>query len=290
LVVGIPTVARAAILTETVQAIAEQTRVPALVVISVPDLSDAGDVARLDLPFPVQVQISAKGLTRQRNRILKALRRDDMLLFLDDDFLMAPNYLAEMESVFASNPDVVLVTGTVVADGILGPGLDHVTGRELLQQGLAKATGRSLTPARTGYGCNTAVRVGLILEHDLLFDERLPLYGWLEDVDFSNRIRYHGRMVRAGSMLGVHLGTKTGRTPGIRLGYAQIANPLYMRRKGTIGRKRARNLMLRNMASNARGCVRPVAWTDYRGRFWGNLLAIKDVILGRSDPERVLSL
>ncbi|MEX0284251.1 MAG: family 2 glycosyl transferase, partial [Paracoccaceae bacterium] len=73
-------------------------------------------------------------------------------------------------------------------------------------------------------------------------------------------------------------------------GYSQIANPVYLIGKGTIGRKRARDLMLRNMASNLRGTLRPVAWADYRGRLIGNLLAIRDILLRRSDPERVLSL
>ncbi len=290
LVVGIPTVSRPGIVTETVRAIAGQTRLPDLVLICVSDYADAGDVTRLDLPFPVRVVISARGLTRQRNRILNVLREEDLLLFLDDDFLMAPDYLAQMEAVFGENPDVVLATGTLIADGILGPGLDHFSGSKLLARGLAQPASGELASAHTGYGCNTAVRVGPILKNGLFFDERLPLYSWLEDVDFSNRMRHHGRMVRPGTMRGVHLGTKTGRTPGVRLGYSQVANPWYLIGKGTISRKRARDLVMRNVASNLRGTVMPVEWADYRGRLKGNLLALRDVLLGRSDPERILSL
>ena len=289
-VVGIPTVSRSEIVTETVRMIAAQTRLPDLVLVCVPDDQDAGEVARLNLPFPVKVLISAKGLTRQRNRILKALKEQDLLLFLDDDFLMAPNYLEEMQRVFDENPDVVLTTGTVIADGITGPGLDHVEGAKVLARGLAEPAGEGMTPAHTGYGCNTALRIGPILHHQLFFDERLPLYSWLEDVDFSNRIKHHGRMVRPASMRGVHLGTKTGRTPGIQLGYSQVANPFYLIHKGTISRKRARDLILRNIASNLRGTVRPVEWADYRGRLRGNLMALRDVILRCNDPERILSL
>lgn len=218
------------------------------------------------------------------------MEEQDLLLFLDDDFLMAPNYLEEMQRVFDENPDVILTTGTVIADGIIGPGLDHIAGAKVLAKALAEPAGEGMAPAHTGYGCNTAVRVGPILQHGLFFDERLPLYSWLEDVDFSNRIKHHGRMVRPASMRGVHLGTKTGRTPGIRLGYSQVANPFYLIRKGTISRKRARDLMLRNIASNLRGTLRPVEWADYRGRLRGNLMALRDVILRRNDPERILSL
>lgn len=289
-VVGIPSASRGGIVAETVRAIAAQTRLPDLVLVCVADPEDAGGVERLDLPFAVRILISAKGLTRQRNRILNALRDQDLLLFLDDDFLMAPDFLEQMVRVFDENPDVVLATGTLIADGILGPGLDHRAGAQVLALGLARPASPDLAPAHTGYGCNTAVRVGPILQNNLFFDERLPLYSWLEDVDFSNRLRHFGRFVRPGAMRGVHLGTKTGRTPGVYLGYSQIANPWYLIRKGTITRKRARNLILRNIASNIRGTLFPVDWADYRGRLRGNLMAIGDVLLGRSDPERILSL
>ncbi len=290
LVVGIPTVSRPGILTETIRGIAEQTCLPDLVLICVPDQQDAGEVEQLDLPFDLRILISAKGLCRQRNRILNALQPNDILLFLDDDFLMAPDYLEQVRSVFEANPEVVLATGTLIADGIRGPGLDHAAGSKLLAEGLAQPAPLTLTPAHTGYGCNTAVRIRPILENEVFFDERLPLYSWLEDVDFSNRLKEHGRMVRSAAMRGVHLGTKTGRTPGLRLGYSQIANPIYMRRKGTIGGKRARRLMMRNLASNLHGTVFPVSWADYRGRLLGNLKAIGDLLLGRIDPERILSM
>lgn len=290
LVVGIPTVGRGDILYETVRMLAHQKRLPDLVLICVSDDRDTGGVDLLDLPFPVEILISARGLTRQRNRILNALQAEDILLFLDDDFLIAPDYIEKMAGVFAANPDVVLATGTVVADGILGPGLDTEAGERLLSKALKAPAGDDLAPAHTGYGCNTALRMATILEHEVFFDERLPLYGWLEDVDFSTRLARHGRFVRPEAMRGVHLGTKVGRTPGLRLGYSQIANPCYMIRKGTIGRKRARDMMLRNLASNLRGTFFPVEWADYRGRLWGNLLAIADLLTGRSDPERVLRL
>ena len=74
------------------------------------------------------------------------------------------------------------------------------------------------------------------------------------------------------------------------MGYSQVANPFYLIHKGTISRKRARDLILRNIASNLRGTVRPVEWADYRGRLRGNLMALRDVILRCNDPERILSL
>jgi hypothetical protein len=91
-------------------------------------------------------------------------------------------------------------------------------------------------------------------------------------------------------MRGVHLGTKTGRTPGVKLGYSQIANLVYLMRKGTVSRHRAFDMMGRNLASNLYHTLRPVAWADHSGRLWGNLLACIDLALGRCDPQRVLAL
>jgi len=289
-VVGIPTVGRAAIVADTVNAIADQTYLPDLVLISVADFQDAALLKDLNLPFPLSVLISEKGATVQRNRILDELQQNDLVLFLDDDFLMAPDYLQQMVSVFADNPEVVLATGKLIADGISGPGYDHATGLRKLAEGLMLPADPGLASAHTGYGCNMAFRASALLTHELRFDESLPLYAWLEDVDFSNRLAPHGRFVCPGAMRGVHLGTKTGRTPGRYLGYSQIANPIYLIRKGTISRKRACNLMLRNIASNLYGTVWPRPWADYRGRLMGNLIALRDVVLRRDRPDRIRDL
>ena len=87
----------------------------------------------------------------------------------------------------------------------------------------------------------------------LAFDEQLPLYGWLEDVDFSRSIARYGRSVRVEGARGVHLGVKSGRQPGLRLGYSQVANPAYLIRKGTMSKARAiaqigRNILAKRAA------------------------------------------
>jgi glycosyltransferase involved in cell wall biosynthesis len=287
-VIGIPTVGRAAILTDTVKAIADQTVLPDLVLVSVAVDQDAACLRDLSLPFPLRVLACKKGLTIQRNRIVDELRPSDLILFLDDDFLMASDYIEQMVRVFENHPDVVLATGNLIADGIIGPGFDHATGLRKLAQGLTIPANPDLVPAHTGYGCNMAIRASTMLRHKLRFDEALPLYSWLEDVDFSTQLAPHGRFVRPGTMRGVHLGTKSGRTRGRNLGYSQIANPLYLIRKGTITRKRARILMLRNIASNLLGTIRPRPWADYRGRLTGNLTALWDLVMKRDHPGRIL--
>ncbi len=289
IVIGIPTAGRAGIVAETVRFIARQDRLPELVLLSVSDMEHTGGVENADLPFKVEVLLGDKGLSRQRNAIMARLVADDILMFLDDDFLMAPDYLAEVERIFADHPDVVMATGTLIADGILGPGLSFAEGEVILAEAVKTRAERRFHPVDNGYGCNMAVRAAPVIANGLWFDENLPLYSWLEDVDFSLRLAAFGRFVRPTVTRGVHLGTKKGRTPGLNLGYSQIANPVYMMRKGTMSWTRARKLMVRNMGSNVLGTIRPRPWADYRGRLIGNLKAIADICLGRSDPQRILS-
>ncbi len=55
-------------------------------------------------------------------------------------------------------------------------------------------------------------------------------------LDFSRLVARYGQVVSAKQLEGVHLGTKVGRSPGVRLGYSQIANPVYLMRKRTAER------------------------------------------------------
>jgi GT2 family glycosyltransferase len=122
------------------------------------------------------------------------------------------------------------------------------------------------------------------------FDERLPLYDWLEDADFGERLRARGRMGRSGLLWGVHMGAKSGREKGRRLGYSQIANALYLTRKGSLSRRFALKRILRNLAANLLRAPAPEAHIDRRGRLLGNLLALRDFFRGIVEPERAVRL
>jgi hypothetical protein len=108
--------------------------------------------------------------------------------------------------------------------------------------------------------------------------------------DFSAQVARQGRVIESDSLKGVHLGNKGARASGVRLGYSQIANPIYLIRKGTMSWSYALWLMARNMAANALRLFRPEPWVDRRGRLKGNALALFDMILGRSSPRRILDL
>ncbi|KKL08314.1 hypothetical protein LCGC14_2577090, partial [marine sediment metagenome] len=104
IIVAIASAGRGPILSETVAALGRQHRLPDLLLLSLGDPADGIDIAPEQLPFAVSVLIGPKGLTTQRNAILRALLPGDVVLMLDDDFLLAPDYIARLETLFDDHP------------------------------------------------------------------------------------------------------------------------------------------------------------------------------------------
>ncbi|NUS66857.1 MAG: glycosyltransferase family 2 protein [Ensifer adhaerens] len=287
IVVGIATAGRREVLSETLLHLALQTRQPDAILICP---STAADVDEARLPVNARIVHGKKGSSAQRNAILDQAATADLIVFFDDDFLPRHDFLAETERLFALQTDIVVATGLVLADGIHGPGISVADAKAILEGDAGPLPDDRLQPAFNAYGCNMAFRLSAIAAERTRFDERLPLYGWQEDVDFCRRLAKHGRIVKSPALRGVHLGNKRGRTSGLRFGYSQIANPLYLRNKGTVGLKWALRLMGGNVAANILGSLKPQGLVDRRGRLKGNVVALLDFIRGRLDPMRVLDL
>lgn len=244
--------------------------------------------------IPLQVVTPArKSLTVQRNAILASLPADryDVVLFLDDDFYPARDYIGQLASLFREDPSLVAVTGRPAVDGISGPGLSHAEAMAVIERLDAAVD----APARVGdtygtYGCNMGFRHATIQQMGLRFDESLPLYGWLEDIDFSRRLAPQGRICVAAQLRGVHLGVKGGRGSGLRLGYSQVVNPLYCVRKGSMSAGYAWKHVLGNLAMNVTKSVRPEPWVDRVGRLRGNLIGMHDLLRGKAHPMRAVEL
>jgi GT2 family glycosyltransferase len=284
---AIATTGRAAILTETLRNAAAQTRPFDQIVLCPAKAGDIDEAGLAALGLHVDIVHGAPGLAAQRNTILRALGATDILLFIDDDFLLAPDYVAEMERLFAREPECVVATGRVLADGATNQGYSVAQGRAILAD--APLTTPNVRPAFAGYGCNMAFRWSRLRPTGIRFDENLPLYAWGEDVDFSRQAARFGRVLASDAMAGVHLAEKNGRISGVRFGYSQIANQLYLARKGTTTVRGAAIKALQNIAANLLGAVRNnEAWIDRRGRLVGNLLGLRDVLIGRSSPGRIL--
>ncbi|MBB2206014.1 glycosyltransferase family 2 protein [Gluconacetobacter takamatsuzukensis] len=289
IVVGIATAGRASVLAEILRDLMRQTRQPDEVVVCAPSEEDMLGAAEA-LPG-VHLITGPRGLTRQRNAIIAAVPDADVVMFFDDDFLADPHYLQAVEAHMAANDRTVVVTGAVLADGIKGPGLGVAEGRAILAARAQEGGPSAPEPVFTGYGCNMALRLAPMRAFDLWFDERLPLYGWQEDVDLSRRLAAHGDVRLLPDARGVHLGVKRGRSSGIKLGYSQVANPLYIAAKGEgYPRTRAWEHIMRNLLSNVAKALRPEPYIDRRGRLAGNMLAFFDLVRGRMTPERAATL
>jgi GT2 family glycosyltransferase len=288
LAVGIATRGRAAILGEVLAELARQARAPDRLLVC---HATAEDIADLPARFPaVDFLTAPPGLPRQRNAILDRIGDCDAVLFLDDDFLAAPDYLAVTERVFLAHPDCVVTTGTVVADGAKGPGITVEDGRAILASDGAPADPMAVAPHFNGYGCNMALRLAPLRANALRFDEALPLYAWYEDIDLTRRLGEHGTILRLAGARGVHLGTKSGRVTQTRLGYSQVANAIYLARKGSYPWSHALPSAARHLAMNAARSLAPEPHVDRAGRLRGNLLAIADLLRGRMHPMRVMEL
>lgn len=228
------------------------------------------------------------GSAAQRNHGLDVLiGRADIVVFIDDDYVAAPGFIAGVARLFSEHADVVAASGHLIADGVNTGGYAFEEADALIDAYAPPAV-FSLTEETGTYGCNMAFRIAAAPR--LRFDVNLPLYGWLEDTDFSAQYARLGRVVRCTHFAGVHLGVRSGRTSGVRLGYSQIANAAYLVRKGTLAPRAALRLAASNVAANLSKALRPEPLVDRRGRLRGNLLALADLARGRVDPRRVLEL
>ncbi|MGZ9723584.1 glycosyltransferase family 2 protein [Rhizobium miluonense] len=285
--VGVATSGRRTILACLIDRLAAQTRKPDHLFLS-PATGEDIDMEHLrSAPFPVTIVSSPKGSCPQRNAIINAAAGMDALIFFDDDFFPAANYLAETEALLKADETIVVATGHVIFDGIHGPGLQAEEADRIIKEDPTPDPAPAIVPAHNAYGCNMTFRLQPILAHRIYFDEELPLYAWQEDVDLCRRLSPYGKIVNFNRLRGVHLGVKAGRTSGLRFGYSQIANPLYLVKKGSVSLKWALRLMGGNVASNIIGSINPPPYVDRRGRLRGNLIALRHLLVGSLDPRHI---
>ncbi len=268
--------------------LAGQTHAPHRLVLSVTAPTDLPAA----LPHSATVLTGPRGSCAQRNRGVEAVLGDsDIVAFLDDDYVPSAHALAGIAAFFAANPAHVGANGRLLADGINSPGIPFAEAARLVAAHDTAHPTPDPTPVAELhglYGCNMAFRAAAI--GDIRFDERLPLYGWQEDIDFAARLRPKGRLAATHAFAGVHCGIKTARAPGLPVGYAQVANPLYLARKGTMRAAYSLRLVARNLAANHLKVLGPEPWIDRRGRAAGNRLALRHALFGTLDPAHILEL
>lgn len=285
--VVVATLGRPEIVSATVSYLLKtQTIKPDLLIVSCASQEDVGDIIHL---AGIRVVTGPPGLAMQRNRAICVLPPDtETVVFFDDDFVASRGWLEAASQAFNAEPELVGFTGHVIADGIKGPGLSLEYAIHLVETDVTPISWSRIEPF-SPYGCNMAFRVAAM--RDLRFDERLVLYGWLEDRDFGATVaRGGGRLIKSARAKGVHMGVKKGRVAGDRLGYSQVVNPVYMLGKKTMSPRQAAGQMFRNVASNVLLSIKPEPFIDRRGRLRGNLRGFLDILRGRLEPERAAAL
>jgi hypothetical protein len=267
----------------------KQTKSYDRLIFSVASDGDLGPGAR-SLPG-VEVLVGPKGSSAQRNTVLNHVGADcDLVAFADDDYLPSRRFLEIAANLFAADPGLAVLTGHVVADGINTAGIQFQEAVSIVERWDQRPAEAAFSAAQIShaYGCNMIVRPAA--KPDLRFDEKLPLYGWLEDLDFSRRMGAFGAVCRTQNIIGVHMGVKSGRTSGVRLGYSQVANPMYFVGKGTMQPSEATLQIGRHVMANMVKSFKPEPWVDRAGRLRGNFLALTDALFGRQHPERIKEL
>jgi GT2 family glycosyltransferase len=234
----------------------------------------------------VRVVLSGiQGTCAQRNAAAKVVQTP-YTLFLDDDVELAANFIESMERLLDHDTDAVAATGFLVIDGARGDGG--------LERSVARSYAMNYVREQANYdhgeGQNIFVRSQVF--EKVLFDENLPLYGWLEDLDFATNILRYGRIIMNTETCWAHIGTPGGRTTGLRFGYSQVVNPFYLWRKnGKPGLTRVIfGHWLRYLAYNYRRELikHPNDRSDRAGRLTGNMIALRHVLAGKVDPSYIL--
>jgi GT2 family glycosyltransferase len=275
------------ILKEVLWSLASQFRIPDYTVLSAVVPEDIPDLRPSNID--VQLIFGDAGSSCQRNRgIAELVEKTDVIIFIDDDFIVGDNYFLNIETIFAQDSSIVGLNGMVIADGASTTGFTFDEGLQLLRQYNREKVPNFIRDVKAMYGCNMAFRTAGI--GAVRFDERLPLYGWQEDLDFCGALNGRGRIVLTNHIWGVHLGTKLGKGSEVRLGYSQMVNPAYIARKGNMSPWFAFRLAFRNLLANLIKSIRPESYVDRRGRLRGNLIGILHLMKGQMTPEYILKL
>lgn len=288
-VVIIPSMQRPTVLHETLQSLAKQT-IPFELILS---LVSSDDVLPESLAFPfVRTLYGPRGSTVQRNHALRSITTEPECVFLlDDDMELAPDYLEQMVRCFRRHPEISVVNAHDLAADRFPNGLSRAFAQQLLVETQGNASCACAVPdvrfrsVKTSYGGRMAFRGSLLGQ--LQFDERLVLYGFLEDLDFALRCLPFGALVESSDARCVHLEVRGGRISLERRGYSDIVNPFYIWSKKTgFAFHRA---LLGSVRRTVKNCRQAWRQSD-ASRLRGNILGWCDVVRGRLQPEHILKM
>jgi GT2 family glycosyltransferase len=275
---------RPEILHESVLCLKKQT-IPCPIFVSVP--SDA-DVSVLTRQLPgIEIVYGTRGASAQRNRALRMIQGNpEFIAFFDDDMEVEANYMEELQRTYRAHRSIVLVNGANLAHGIYRAGtLTREIARQLIEDQLKKGLPQeNCVPALGGYGGRMSIRGFLLGKVE--FDERLPLYSFMEDYDFTLACRKFGDIAENPRALTVHIEVASGRVSLDKRGYSEVVNPIYIARKNGVGFRGALWGAFCVTLKNAKAA----AFSTEKRRFSGNLVGWRKLLVGQIDPEYILRM
>lgn len=181
------------------------------------------------------------GLTFSRNLGVD-YAKGEIILFLDDDVLLDPNYIEEIMSIYANDKDQLImgVTGSLKYE--YNPGviaflrffcMDGTTPGKTLPSGFGvlvrEGAIHNVMDVQWLAGCNMSYRRDVF--NDNRFDQTLGKYAWGEDKDFSYRLSKKYRLVATPLAKLTHLKASSGRINREHFGYMEIYNSYLFFRK-----------------------------------------------------------
>lgn len=278
---------RPEILYETILSLLSGTRLPDKIVIVA---AKEEDLPALPQDMNIETHIESQGLTRQRNAGISRVRDiSDILLLIDDDIIFQKEYLENMISAFERDPDAVLIMGEILKNGDISlEAAKSLAANDIVSEALRKKYTRTTQKWGYVYGANMAFRSDFFKNHR--FDERLPLYGMMEDVDIGTLARRAGNVGYYHGARCVHLRYPGGRISQRKLGFSEIMNSVYLAQKGSVPWKVAiRRNIIKKPISNIFHLLTSRD-TNRLSRLYGNLIALSNLARGNIAPEKVLDI
>lgn len=291
LAVFISSKGRAEELGKTLESVLKQSLQPCQIILSVTDEKDLPKSAQNN--FNATICVSPPGKTVQQNRGLHLVHpRVEVIAFLDDDVELTTDYLKTVREAFQKDAGLVGLSGHVIVNGGITRAearerVEHLEqSKELYQKPLQVVYN---PPTQGLYGCCMSFRHSVF--NHIRFDERLPLYSWLEDSDIGIRAQKYGKCGVCMDARLIHLGVTSGRVSGLKFGFSQIMNPVYLASTGVLDWKEVLRIhIMKVLAANIIGLLRFDRQVDRMGRLHGNFLALGMWAKGKIEPERILTL
>lgn len=185
----VPTCNRSGLLRYCLEGIAAQTALPPdIEVIVVNDGGTAPTWSLSDLPMKVKyIEQANNGPASARNTGARK-SRGSILVFIDDDCVPRPDWLATLLSIYEKHPDASGVSGTLTT-GSMSTAVDHWEVREFVPLFNKLNSALDTTFSEEGrvwfhFGCNASYRREVFFRMNG-FDESLRM---MEDTDFHWRL------------------------------------------------------------------------------------------------------